>query len=224
MDKKINYCDRQSRMKMVAQNYRPILNGRILDVGVDEGYIKDHLSPNCNYTGVGLGGKNEEIINIDLEKQKLPFNDGEFDIVLCLDVLEHLENIHQVFDELCRVSNSYVLISMPNPWKCMLSSIWRPYSQNRYMKFYGLPVEPPTDRHRWFFSTSECLHFIESKSKMNGFAVIESHSHLLKITQSNPLNTIFLFFIKILLFVFGTKIKAEDLIASDFWYVLKRIN
>lgn len=47
----------------------------------------------------------------------LPFGDREFDLVICTEVLEHLEKPETALDELLRVSKGFVLISVPDePW------------------------------------------------------------------------------------------------------------
>lgn len=47
----------------------------------------------------------------------LPFDDGSFDLVLCLEVLEHLPEPETALDELSRVSRRDVVVSTPHePW------------------------------------------------------------------------------------------------------------
>ena len=43
----------------------------------------------------------------------LPFADDSFSLVLCTDLLEHLDDPARAFSELVRVSSGYVLISVP---------------------------------------------------------------------------------------------------------------
>lgn len=44
----------------------------------------------------------------------MPFPDGAFDLVLCLEVLEHLRDPSPALAELCRVSRRWLLLSVPN--------------------------------------------------------------------------------------------------------------
>lgn len=167
------YTERESKAEYVARKYREILQGAsILDVGADECYLRRHLGPDSTYTGIGLGGNPDRIVN--LEQERIPFPDDSFDCVLCLDVLEHIDNPHETLDELCRVSRRYVIVSLPNPW----GSFWRRLRmgespEGKIMKFYGLPVEKPEDRHKWFFSATEAQQFIRHRAEKNGMQIVQ---------------------------------------------------
>lgn len=51
---------------------------------------------------------------------RLKYKDNSFDIVICTEVLEHLQNPLHAFRELLRVSKKYILVSVPNePWFTM---------------------------------------------------------------------------------------------------------
>lgn len=166
------YIDRQTKAKYVWEKYKRILTGRILDVGADECYLKSYLSSETFYWGIGLGGNPDQQVN--LERERIPFDDDSFDCVLCLDVLEHLDNIHDVFDELCRVSRAYVIISLPNPWSSFYSMLFeKDYRPEQPLKFYGLPCEPPEDRHKWFFSPEEAEQFIRFRAKRNTMKIVQ---------------------------------------------------
>lgn len=166
------YSDRASKAKYVWLKYRSILEGKILDVGADECYLKQYLDEEASYWGIGLGGNPDQ--QIDLEQQGVPFDDDSFDVVLCLDVLEHIENIHHVFDELCRVSARYVIISLPNPWGILYDVFRRNnYKPDQATKYYGLPLEKPVDRHKWFFSAEEAEKFILYRAGKNQFRVMQ---------------------------------------------------
>lgn len=53
----------------------------------------------------------DEIIEFDLRNKKLPFDDNSFDLVLCLDVVEHLEKIPalNLLKELKRIGRKVVV-------------------------------------------------------------------------------------------------------------------
>jgi SAM-dependent methyltransferase len=167
------YTDRETKAKYIWLKYQPILCGRkILDVGADECYVKQYLDKEASYWGIGLGGHPDQ--QVDLEQGEIPFPDNSFDCVLCLDVLEHLEHIHQVFDECCRVARQHVIISLPNPLGLVYSRLrFGDYKPGQFTKFYGLPLEPPADRHRWFFSYEEAEKFILYRAGLNGMRVLQ---------------------------------------------------
>jgi hypothetical protein len=166
------YTDRETKAKYVWLKYQSILKGRILDVGADQCHLKQYLPEDADYWGIGLGGDLDQ--QVDLENEKIPFPDNSFDCVLCLDVLEHLENIHDVFDELCRVTRVFAIVSLPNPWSDFYQVLrFGNYRPNQPMKFYGLPTEPPGDRHKWFFSNEEGEKFIVYRAAKNGLRVLQ---------------------------------------------------
>ena len=64
--------------------------------------LKNHLQGNFKYVGLDYNPEKKEsvdFINHNLE-EGLPENIKDFDIVIALDVLEHLENIHSVLKKL----------------------------------------------------------------------------------------------------------------------------
>jgi hypothetical protein len=167
------YTDRETKADYIWRKYRPILEGRkILDVGADERQLKRHLSEGTDYWGIGRGGQPDQ--EIDLDRESLPFPDRSFDTVLCCDVLEHLERIHGVFDELCRVARQHVIISLPNPLADLFHALCHgSYRPGRLMKFYGLPVEAPEDRHRWFFNAGEAEEFVRERAARGGMRILQ---------------------------------------------------
>jgi SAM-dependent methyltransferase len=165
-----SFSDRRVRSAYIADNFSKILSGRVLDVGCDKRVLKK-LLPNIDYLGTDIGG--EPDIKLNLEKINfLPFVDGAFDCVLCSDVLEHLDNLHHIFTELLRVSNRYVIISLPNNWTNARKPIERGYGS---FDKYGLPPQPPVDRHKWFFSLTEGIDFIKAQVAKHPVTLVEEH-------------------------------------------------
>jgi hypothetical protein len=44
------------------------------------------------------------------------------------------------------------------------------------MKFYGLPLEQPEDRHKWFFSYEEAEKFIIYRAAKNNMRIVQIDS------------------------------------------------
>jgi len=159
------YHDRESRYQFVAKRLGRYLKSPILDVGSSHNYLKKYISKDIKYISVDIVGNPS--FKVDLEKEGLArFEDNSFTTVICCDVLEHLDNLHEVFDEICRVSNQYVIISLPNNW---LHFKYRLIKNKGESKFYGLPLEKPTDRHKWFFNYDQALNFLVLRGKENNF-------------------------------------------------------
>ena len=166
-----SFTDRSLRAKYIAKRFGPLLSGKLLDVGCDRAVLKE-LLPGTEYTGIDVGGSPDLIINLE-KVDRLPFGDATFDCVVCADVLEHLDNLHQVFGELVRVSRAHLILSLPNNW----ANARRAISRGRgSIGHYGLPAHPPADRHKWFFCLTEAAAFIQAQSKDYGLSIRELYA------------------------------------------------
>ena len=150
------YHSREERAIYIKQHFRNYLLGRVLDVGSGGAGLCSCLSK-CVSIDINPAAYPDVFVNLD--KGNLPFASNSFDCVVCTDVLEHLESLHYIFAESVRVSRQYLIVSLPNNWLGARAIIWRG-SHTRSMKRYGLPVERPFDRHRWFFGYTEAEDFI----------------------------------------------------------------
>jgi len=156
----ITFPSRESRSRFVAARFKEYLNKSVLDVGCFEAPLRD-LLPTASYTGIDIAGRPNLTINLE-RIDRLPFADSAFACVLCIDVLEHLDNLHSIFAELVRVSEKFIIVSLPNCW----CDARRPVGRGKgHFGHYGLPLERPEDRHKWFFSLTEARQFIEAKAE-----------------------------------------------------------
>jgi SAM-dependent methyltransferase len=97
----------------------------ILDAGCGEGFMLWHLQEDGNEARM-LGIDNslaalrwavDMTLSAHLalaDVRELPFGDGSFELVLCLEVLEHLPDPQRGLAELRRVSGDYCLLSVPH--------------------------------------------------------------------------------------------------------------
>ena len=159
------YSSREERAAYTYKKYGEFLQGGILDVGCGDAHLTELVG--SEYIGIDIAGKPDVVF--DLEQGKLPFGDNSFTCVVCTDVLEHLEKIHDMFFELVRVAKKYVIISLPNNWNPFIKEILKGESDS---KFYGLPVEKPKDRHKWFFNYEEAENFIYRMAEKSGMNVV----------------------------------------------------
>ena len=164
------FNSREERAKFISVMYKNLLNKSILDVGCSDKALKKWISPDVKYIGIDISGNPD--FRVDLEKDKLSlFDNNSFHTVVCTEVLEHLDNVHEVFDDLCRVSKKYIIISLPNNW---LNFKFLLIKNKGTTKFYGLPLDKPVDRHKWFFNYEEALNFVKKRGERNNFR-IKSH-------------------------------------------------
>jgi hypothetical protein len=168
------YQDREARNRWAAALVKGFPGNRILNLGGGgKRHLERHLGPQWQVHELDITGDCDTMLNLDTV-DRLPFEDGAFDTCCGLDVLEHLEQFHLVANEMHRVARSTVLISLPNAAVEMPVIFRNVRSYNDvlengvYSKYYGLPVAPPRDRHRWWLTFEDivrfCLWFEEAKS------------------------------------------------------------
>ena len=163
------FSSREERYDFLRKLFINYLKKSILDVGCSERYLKKYLTDDIRYVGVDIEGEPDFIV--DLEKDKLSmFEDKSFYTVICTEVLEHIDNLHEIFDELTRVSEKYIIISLPNSWFLFKFSLIRGKTKNP-IRYYGLPTEIPPDRHKWFFNYDEAFEFVKKRAERNNFAI-----------------------------------------------------
>lgn len=153
-----HFPERSLRSTYIARRFQQYIHGRVLDVGCDKAVLKS-LVPGIDYLGVDVEGTPDLILNLE-EIDELPFATSQFDCVVCADVLEHLDNLHFVFGELVRVCGGHLILSLPNNWANARRAIERGYGT---IGHYGLQIQKPVDRHKWFFNLEEAIQFMEGQ-------------------------------------------------------------
>lgn len=105
---------------------------KLLDVGCGEGFIDEIILeklPKIKLIGVDVSGsvlskakkRNPKGNYLKAALPNLPFSDNNFDLVICLEVLEHLPYYAKALEELIRLSKKKLIISVPNePWFTIL--------------------------------------------------------------------------------------------------------
>ncbi|MFN3215277.1 MAG: class I SAM-dependent methyltransferase [Acidimicrobiales bacterium] len=116
---------------------------RVLEVGMGEGEIVRRLRerwPQADITGVDLWDDELRTHWADLpaaavvtDARRLPFPDDSFDLVLAIEVLEHVERPGLALAELARVGTDRVIVSVPR------EPIWRAANMARgsYLRDLG---------------------------------------------------------------------------------------
>lgn len=99
---------------------------KLLDVGAGEQLLKRFLPKNVDYSSLDCIGKQDFVY--DLDKLPIPIKANSFDIIVCLETLEHTIYPHKIMKELIRIAkpNALFLLSMPNEYNfyCRLNFLF----------------------------------------------------------------------------------------------------
>jgi len=110
----------QCALKLLPSEFK-----NLLDIGGGNGFFVELIRKNrysVDFTVIDgsqtavekCREKNINSIYYDFDGNPLPFKDNSFDVVTCLDVLEHLHYPWKLLEEMKRVSKRYIIISCPN--------------------------------------------------------------------------------------------------------------
>lgn len=99
------------------------LNGSLLDLGCGQGAISERIMltyPNkFNITASDFNKKDfrakVKFIKADLNKFHLPFKDNSFDVVMLVEVIEHVENPALLINEINRILKKKGILIMSTP-------------------------------------------------------------------------------------------------------------
>lgn len=135
---------------------------RVLEVGCGEGEIARRLHARWgDVTGLDLPdsglraewGAIEGPAFLHADAQALPFDDGEFDLVVSVEVLEHLEDPAAGLAEMARVSRRHLVLSVPREPLFRVGN----FLTGRHLRAWG---NTPGHLNHW--STPSFLRFVST--------------------------------------------------------------
>jgi SAM-dependent methyltransferase len=140
----------------------------VFDGGCGEGFILDSLNKarpvrSCFAIDIDINEVRDASKNLpfcDVRQgslYKIPFADDSFDLVICSEVLEHLDNPGRGLEELHRVSRHYSILSVPR------EPIWRIMNIARFTYWPDLGNTPGHVNH---WSRSSFIKFAEEYFKI----------------------------------------------------------
>jgi hypothetical protein len=151
----------------IVAEFDEIWQGDVLDLGCRSRELEEALHGRpVRYVGLDVRPPADLVADLN---EGIPLADDEADVVVALDVLEHLEAIYGAFAEMCRVARRHVVIALPNAY--VLQARWQQL-RGRTAAKYGLPKEPPVDRHRWLFSLNDARSFCRYRAGLVGWRVV----------------------------------------------------
>lgn len=138
----------------------------VLDVGCGEGFTLARFKK--EKIGKVYEGIEADDVAIELSKKlypslnikkgdiyTLPYKSNFFDLVVCTEVLEHLDEPRKAYKELIRVSRKYILLSVPNePW----------FTFQRMARFQNIMHFGAHPEHIQHWTYSAFLKFVKVKN------------------------------------------------------------
>lgn len=113
----------QQFLRDVSALYLRCSANDVLEVGAGEGHLASHLvalrPPQgrfvaCDLSLEKVGSRVDPRVRFEeASVYNLPYQDDSFDLVICCEVLEHLEDPQRALEELKRVSKQHLIISTP---------------------------------------------------------------------------------------------------------------
>ncbi|MEO6095944.1 MAG: methyltransferase domain-containing protein [Fibrobacteria bacterium] len=165
MFKTIEYSNKEKYRIVADWLMRENGKGSLLDIGARDRKLLTYLKGGAiKYFSADLIPGHD--YRLDLEA-KLPFEDGHFAYTVALDVIEHVERIHDAFAELARITSDTMFIALPN-----MSALSRRkaylFRGNLGTTKYSLLPDHQGDRHRWLTVYHEMNAFVESSARKAG--------------------------------------------------------
>ena len=144
-----------------ASNLINFLKGEIVcDLGCRDQILKKYLKGDFNYIGVDYVNENQNnFIKHNLENG-LPNFDKDIDIIVCLDVLEHIDNSHRLRDDIFKTAKKKIVIALPNMayYKFRFNFLFTGELSGKYP--FG--ESKPADRHKWITNINNINQFIST--------------------------------------------------------------
>jgi SAM-dependent methyltransferase len=119
-----DYEKKKGGLNSMVVEFKELFNPTsLLDVGCARGLqVKAFCDGGIDAYGIDISDYaikesliKEKCSQCDITLDRIPFQDGKFDLVLCKDILEHLpfKSHNHVFYELTRVTSKYLVLIMP---------------------------------------------------------------------------------------------------------------
>ena len=132
---------------IAASNIQSPLPGEALDIGSGKGELIGTIRTRfglrttaCDYTDRLMADATQRVDIVDLNAGKLPYLDGRFCLVTCVETIEHLEQTRSLFREIFRVLEPGGLAIITTPNTLNLRSRLR-YLMTGFFNLFGpLPI------------------------------------------------------------------------------------
>ena len=111
--------EERMRFRKAARLARVPTGAAVLDIGARDGGLRGFLPPGVKYQGIDIAPEfaGPDVLIQDISNG-IPFPDGAYDFVFCIEVLEHVPNPYGTLGEIHRVlkPGGRLVLSVPNPY------------------------------------------------------------------------------------------------------------
>jgi SAM-dependent methyltransferase len=111
--------EERMRLRKAAALARVGSGAAVLDIGARDGGLRRYLPDDVQYQGIDIAPEfaRADVLTQDVSKG-LPFPDGAYDFVFCIEVLEHVPNPFGTLGDIHRVlrPGGVLILSVPNPY------------------------------------------------------------------------------------------------------------
>jgi SAM-dependent methyltransferase len=154
------------RVAVAASSARALAVSSVLDVGCRDGHLRRLLPAHIRYSGCDLVPGEHVTYVGDIRSVEI---DNRFDCVIALDMLEHVDELHALFDRLAGFAIRAMIVSLPNCYD--LKGRFKFAIRGRLGGKYSFSAAPVIDRHRWVMGYDEIRNFYAAKAHQLGFAL-----------------------------------------------------
>jgi ubiquinone/menaquinone biosynthesis C-methylase UbiE len=190
---------RQLARQVVKMGVPP--GGKVLDVGTGPGFVAIAVARrlrerNCEVVGLDLSGAMLTVADENARRaglngmvtwrqgnaKAMPFEDGEFDFVVCNDSLHHWEDPPAVFDEIARV--------LKDDGQCIVHDLKRAqrWAPRLASWLIGLMIPGDFRVHYWnsiqSSYTPDELRAILERSRLGGWRIVEDFMDLTVVKEA----------------------------------------
>lgn len=149
--------EESTRFRRASALARVPPGSRVLDIGAREGGLRGYLPAGVKYQGIDITPEfaSDTVMTRDIS-EGIPFADGSYDFVFCIEVLEHVPNPFAAVGEINRVlaDGGVLVVSVPNPYH-LKEIVWN---------LFGTP-----DRQGHIYSWTR--QAMTKLGEMNGFRI-----------------------------------------------------
>lgn len=153
----------------------------VLDIGCGDGIVSRHLPKQCRYTGLDINDAciyeqrhdSPKVRYVQAEQiPRLMRDEGPWDTVLLLDVIEHTRRFTPLFELALARANKQVIISLPNEL-FVLDRLRMLRGQELNAHSLDLIDQPEGFKHQFIINIAKARALLNKKALDNGFSLRE---------------------------------------------------